>query len=697
MAMMAKMRSLAPAFILTVGGLFVLFMIISDSNVLQALGGGREQNIGVVNGEPITYQEFQKAVDQQIENQKQQNGQDLDDNQMEQLRSQVWDALVTQKVLAGLIKEYKLSVSDQEVKDVILGDNPPDFLKRNFIDSTGNFNRQLYEDAIYDTRNKAALVQAEELVRQTRLTQKLQSIILASVTVGEDEVMNKYIELNTKMAADYALFDINLIPDSTIKINDDDLKTYYDKNISNYKVQAQRKLKYVLFRNAPSAEDSQSVYKNLVNVKNSIDAGDTLGFEQLIKIYSEVPYSKDTVSVQNLTSQVVKAFNNNTLGVVVGPFIVPEGYVLYKYLGTTDSKEVIVRASHILINQFGSDEKNLEEANKIYFKLLAGEEFASLAKQYSQDPGSAQKGGDLGYFGKGMMVPEFETVCFTAKVGEVQKPVKTSYGYHIIQVTERSNKKYIVEKIVNKVKLSASTKDRNYNAANDFSYLANKNDFDSEAKLMNYKVQETTAFIEQAYSIPGLGANDRLIKFAFDNSLNTIGGPYKVTDGYVVVKISDVSNEKFRPLEELKNQLKPAVIREKKFEQLKTMAEDVYKKVGNDLSKVSEFNSKVMMKQTGEFSPSGNIQNIGRDYAFIDEALKADLNKVTQPVKGQKGYYLLKVTSRTQFNKTDYDQKASALRSSMLQEKRSKFLDKWIADLRKNADVVDNRYIFYRE
>lgn len=697
MAMMARMRSLAPAFILTVGGLFVLFMVISDSNVLEALGGGRQQNVGKVNGEPITYQEFQQALDQQIESQKKQTGEDLDENQIEQIRSQVWDALVTQKILAGLIKEYKLSVSDQEVRDIILGENPPEFLTRNFVDSAGNFNRQLYEDALFDPRNKEALVQAEELVRQSRLTQKLQSIILASVTVGEDEVKNRYLEQNTNIEADYALFDFNLIPETEIKVTDDDLKAYYDKNISNYKMLAQRKLKFVLFRNVPSAEDSQLVYKNLVNVKNTIAAGDTLGFEQLIKIYSELPYSKDTVSVQSLTSEIIKAFNNSSPGSVVGPFASQEGYVLYKYLGTVSSKDVIARASHILINQYGSDEKNLEEAEKIYQKLLAGGNFTMLARDFSQDPGSAQKGGDLGYFSKGMMVKEFEDACFNGKIGAIQKPVKTSYGYHIIKVTDRTDKKYVVEKIVNKVKQSASSRDRNYNLASDFAYLAKKNDFESEAKLMNYKVQETPPFTEQAFSIPSLGTNERLVKFAFENRLNTVSDPYKVGDGYVVVKISDVSNEKFRPFEEVKDQLKPIVTREKKFEKLKAIAEDAYKKINNDLSKVSTVNSKVIVQQTGNFTPAASVPNIGRDYAFINAVMKADLNKVTEPVEGQRGYYLIKVSKRTPFDKNAYAQQSSAIRNIMFQEKRSRFLDKWIADLKKNADIEDNRHLFYRD
>ena len=185
------------------------------------------------------------------------------------------------------------------------------------------------------------------------------------------------------------------------------------------------------------------------------------------------------------------------------------------------------------------------------------------------------KGGDLGYFNKGMMVKEFEDACFNGAVGVVQKPVKTNYGYHIIKVTDRSDSKYIVERIINQVKQSATSRDRNYNAASDFSFLAKKNDFDSEAKLLNYKVQETPLFNEQSVSVPSIGSNKRLVKFAFENELNTISDPFKVQAGYVVVQIIEVSNEKYRPFEELKEQLKPAVIKEKKFEKLKTIADNL--------------------------------------------------------------------------------------------------------------------------
>ena len=696
MAMMAKMRSLAPAFILTVGGLFVLFMVISDSNVLEALGGGgRTGIIGTVNGEDITYQEFQTALDQQLENQKRQTGQEPDETQIEQIREQVWDAVVTQKIFSQLIKEYGISVTDQEVKDAILGENPPDFLKQNFIDSLGNFNRQVYEQAIFDPQNKDALIQAEELVRQSKLTQKLQSMVLASVNVGEDEVKRRFTDQNTTIEADFAVIDVNQIKDADVKVTDEDLKAYYEKNINTYKVPPQRKLKFVMFKNAASAEDSQLVFKNLLNVKNTISGGDTLGFAQLVGIYSESPYSKDTLAVNMLTGEVVAVFNKSKVGDVVGPFATAQGYVLFKYFGAVKSNEVSVKASHILINQYGSDEKNLVEANKIYDKLISGADFSALAKEFSMDPGSGAKGGDLGYFGKGMMVKEFEDACFNGGVGVVQKPVKTNYGYHIIKVTDRADSRYIVERIVNQVKQSASSRDKNFEDADGFAFNAKKHGFDSEVELMKYQIQETPLFTEQTTSVPSIGQNKRLVKFAFENSLNTISDPFKVPAGYVVVMVSEVANEKFRPFEELKEQLKPAVIREKKFEKLKIIAENFSQKINGDLNKITSIDTTIKVQNTGSITPQSAVPGIGRDYAFLNTAMKLDLNKVSKPVKGIRGYYLIKVNKRSNFDKALFESQSPTLRNTMLQEKRSRFLNQWVSEIKETADIEDNRHLFY--
>jgi peptidyl-prolyl cis-trans isomerase D len=128
MGMMQKMRSLTPIFIIGVGGLFVLFMILSDSKVLEVLG--QDKNVvGYVNGEKITYEEYNRAVDNYREQYKAQTGVDIEEEQMDYLRDQIWDQLITQKLVEQQMKKMNIEVSDKEVDDYIFGPNPPEFFE----------------------------------------------------------------------------------------------------------------------------------------------------------------------------------------------------------------------------------------------------------------------------------------------------------------------------------------------------------------------------------------------------------------------------------------------------------------------------------------------------------------------------------------------------------------------------------------
>ncbi|MGE5796825.1 MAG: SurA N-terminal domain-containing protein, partial [Ignavibacteria bacterium] len=368
MGMMARMRSLAPAFIITVGALFVLFMVISDSNVLEALGGGRSNVIGKINGKEITYQEFNEAVDRQRESQKAQTGKDIDEENMDQVREQVWDAMVTQALLEEQMEKFGIAVSDSEITQTILSDNPPQFLKQNFIDSLGRFNRQLYEQAIFDPQNKAALVNAEDLVRQSKQGEKLQSMLLATLNIGDDEIRRSFINQNININVEYALISLEQFPDTSVKVSEEEMKDYYNKNSDQYKVPEMRKLKYILFSNKSSADDSLNIEKTLENVAGKFK-NDTLSFKELIDIYSAVPYSMDTISLAAIAPAAADLLYNSSKGDLVGPVAGNEGYILFHVADIIQSKDQAAKASHILINQFGSDEKNLAEATKIYNQL----------------------------------------------------------------------------------------------------------------------------------------------------------------------------------------------------------------------------------------------------------------------------------------------------------------------------------------
>jgi peptidyl-prolyl cis-trans isomerase D len=694
MGMMAKMRSLAPAFIITVGALFVLFMVISDSNVLEAIGGPTNY-IGSVNGVEISYQEFQSAVERQRETQKQQTGQDIPEEQYDQFREQVWESMVTQKLIEQEVQRLGITVNDEEVKDIILGDDPPAFLKQNFIDSLGNFNREMYEQAIFDPQNNQILLQAEEFVKQSRYSEKLQSLLEAGITVTQDELKRKFIEQNIFMNAQFALFANALYPDSVLNITDEDLREYYNNNPDKFKVNAQRKVKYVLFRNEPSSADSMLVVKNLENVKE-IAENDTSDFKYFVDIYSEQPFSVDTLSVSQLTSDAIKGLSNAQDGAIVGPFVSNKGgYELYHLEKTIPSGEKFVEASHILISQMGDDKANLAEANRIYEELMNGADFAEMAIEYSKDPGSGKNGGYLGWFGKGQMVKEFEEAAFSGRVGEIQKPVKTSFGYHIILVTDVSTKNYIVETIYNAVNESATTRDAKYTAANDFAYLAEKNGFEKEAELMNYSIQQTGSFTMKSQSIPGLGANKRLIIFAFENSLGTVSEVYKLPTGYVVAQISEVISEGLENFEDVQAKIRQLVVIEKQYEKSLALAQEVMKKAGNDLNKVKEIEPQAQVGTTGRFNTTTSIPNVGKDNAFIYTSLQMKVGETSEPVKGLKGYYVIHLNEKTPFDSTAFQNQLPTLRNNVFQEKKNAALSNWVTQIKEQADIVDNRYVFY--
>lgn len=693
MGMMAKMRNLAPAFIITVGGLFVLYMVISDSNVQEFIGA-RSNNVGSVNGREISYQEFNEFVDRAVENQKAQTGQDIPEEQMDQFRDQVWDALVTQILTEEQLDKFGIEISEQEIRDVILGENPPEFLKRNFIDSLGRFNREMYESALFDARNKEALLQAEEAVKQQLLSQKLQNMLFASITVSEGELKRKFIDQNIKMNAEFVLVDVNTIKDNEVKVSDDDLKKYYDENPDQFSVKDQRKIKFVLFAIEPSRKDSDLVFQTLKSVLDNAK-NDTSDFKFFVDGYSEAPYSRDTLSINQLPETFANLVSSISVGDLVGPIATPTGYALYKYFGTAPGSETVARASHILIASTGDDVKDLEEANKIYKQLTDGADFSALAKQLSKDPGSAQKGGDLGWFGKGQMVKEFEDACFNGPVNQIQKPVKTSYGYHIIKVIGRSNTRYISEKITMSIKPSGLTREEIYNQAKDFAYLAEKNNFENEAKLLDHPIQESQPFDSEAQVIPGVGYNKGIVKYSFENGLNTISPVFKTQAGYIVFKISDITKAGVKPFDIVKEEVKTLVTREKKFEKALSIANNILSKSNGNLNNAPQIYQQARFDTTGEFTPAGSIPKVGIEYNFAAVAYKSQLNKVVGPVKGQRGYYLMRVLSRVNFDQNNYTTQRTALRDNILQEKKSSYLNQWLESIKKNADVEDNRYLFY--
>lgn len=696
MGMMARMRSLAPWFIITVGGLFVIFMIFSDTR-MGGIFGKNEVVIGKIAGEDVTAQEFSTFVENFIKQQEAQTGRKIEEDQMDYVRDQCWNQLVAKKLIEKKLKDLNIVVTDDEIRDVILGANPPAQLAQQFIDSTGKFDRALYERTLRDPRAKDQLIVFENYYKKVLEQQKLENYLYASINIGEDEIRRQYEDTSIKMRADYVLFDISTIPDAEIKVSDDDLRNYYNKHMSDYKMDAQRKIKYVLFPRKATAQDSTRIREGLIKNIAKLQK-DTASLKNLISAYSDYPYSQDTITVTALPAQAKNVLINAKVNEFTNPVATSEGYTVFHLVARVKGKDPVVRASHILIRTGADDKAAKAKADDIYSQLQKGGNFAELAKKYSEDPGSAANGGDAGWGSKGSWVKEFEEAAFSGKIGVVQKPVKSSFGYHIVKVTDRSDDRFVVEKITNKIQPSTSTTAKITRSANDLVKLAKDGDFQKQAEMLKLNVVETPAFTEKPNFIPGVGYAQSLVRFAFDNSTGAVSDVYKIASGYIVAYVSSETKAGVKPFEELKETIKANVIKEKKLEKMMQMAADAKSKLGgnNDLKAITSFYPNLKADTTNEFSGSV-YPNVGRDFAFIHYCKTADLNKISGPVKGLRGAYLIKPTARTQFSQQDYSAQRNSIRDKVLQTKKGQFFNQWLTSLRDETKIVDERYKYYKQ
>ena len=697
MPIMTKMRDSMPVILIALVILFVVMIVFEWGMDYLGIKSGRHDYVGIIDGKKITYQEFSELVKRAAENQKKQTGQDPEEETIKDIRDQIWNSLIASTLVAKETQRAGITVSDQELVDWVKGDNPPQFLMQQFEDSTGKFNRAAYDQTINDPKNKEIMIQVETGLREQRLSEKMQSLIFAAVRVTPGEIQERFENQSTKLEAQYALFDPNrFFSDSAASVTDDDLKKYYNENQEEFNAKASRKLKYVLFGDQPSAKDSQDVLVEANNIIQQAKAG--IDFLELQKSYSETPTPPAYFKHGQLSQEKEDAVFGAAVGDVVGPVKDFTGYHVMKILEEKNGTDVFVHARHILLSVNGGDESAvMKQANELIARARKGEDFASLARQYSTEPSASTTGGDLGWFGKGKMVKAFEDVALKGKPGQILGPVKSQFGIHIIKIEGRDSREVKIADITLPIKTSQQTKDDAFQRAQDFAYVAKDGKLEKDAEGFGLQVRETPAF-PKGGMIPGVGFNDAISKFAFEKDLGDISEPYQLNGGVAVFKISEVKKEGIRPFDDVKSLLQPRVVRKKKMAMMNEAVAKLRSSMNDslDLSSLTASDARVTVQSTGQFSPTGTIPTIGRDNAFLGVAMTLPVQKISQPVEGERGYYLIKLLSKTPFDSTGFNMQKNILAAQMLQEKKQRIVNEWLANLKAKADIEDLRDTFYR-
>ncbi len=355
----------------------------------------------------------------------------------------------------------------------------------------------------------------------------------------------------------------------------------------------------------------------------------------------------------------------------------------------------------IALEPSASDKKEAEErANEAYNRAVKGEDFGELAKELSEGP-SAPKGGDLGYFAKNKMVKPFSDAAFAMKKGEISKPVETRFGFHVIKVFDKKKNKNGEEEvkashILIEVKPSEETKEKLQVKAEEFFASAEEDGIDKAAENMKYDVKETSKFLENSQYISGMGKQPALVSFAFENKVGAMPEPVKTEKGdFFISEISFAKGTHIEEFEEVKNRVKSAVSKEKKLAWSEKEAQKFVKDNTPDkYFKVAE-KTKLTVNENKGFKGNGSLKGIGKNEDNNKIIFETAVKSWTKPLKGNNGYYIANLISRTKPDMKKFDEEKESIRKTLTSRKENKHYREWYDEQKAEAHIIDNRAKFF--
>jgi peptidyl-prolyl cis-trans isomerase D len=722
--MLQRMRSLSPVIVAGVIIVFLVLMVIGDLNLPEIFNFGSgvtpKSVVGEIDGEKIIYSDFEErireAADQQRQQMKQQGQEDPEIDES-QLRDQVWNQMVSDILMRHEAKKAGVSVSKEELADIML-DNPPDYLKNSFKDSSGRFMRDQYiklitnpdsygdmipENAGVDkeaevAKFKKSVVQIEKSLLQQRLMENLQTVSGASSIVSPVFLRRKFDAENTTADMNYVFIEASKIQDKDVKVSDDEIAEYYNKNKEYYKQKPARKIKYINFPLAPSSSDTVRANKAVNEIGGELNK--YMDVAQRDSIFS-VLFLKNGGKEYPFT--LAKDIDPARMGFlsgmqdkqVLGPVNIGGAMTFLRLDARENGGDTIVRASHILVSFNANKDSAKSAAEAIAGRVRGGEDFAKVAMETSKDPGSAQKGGDLDFFSRGRMVPEFEKAAFSAAVGSIVGPIESQFGYHIIKVTDKKSERIKYSEIPITLTMSSATKKtllRDALSVKD--QLESGVNFDSLGKKLKKNVTESVFFDKNS---PILGSMD-ITQFAFNNNVGSVSKPMEMKYyGYVIVQVSDMREEGIKKLEDMKDEIKLKLVRTKKLDMIKSKAESVAKAVqsAGTLDAARTIDTTLTVRSAAQVKETAPVNGLGQDIVFVANALMQKVGSFSNAIRGEKGYFVVQLTALNKPDDSKFKTESEALRTKLTSSAKQSAFYTWLQAVRDKADIEDNRGKIY--
>ena len=711
MAAIGKIRSSGPTLVIVIG--LALFAFIAEEmfRSCEASKNEQRQQVGEVLGERVSVQQFQQLVDEYQEVIKMTQGRDnLSETELNQIKDQVWQSFVNDKILEKETKKLGLTVTDTEMQNLLREGTNPMLMQTPFVNQqTGRFDVTQLTKFLDDYKKSLSVPQLaeqyqavynywqfiEKNIRQALLAQKYQSLISACLISNPVSAKAAFAAQNQESDIQLASLAYNTVNDKDVQVSDADLKAKYNELKEAFKQTVEsRDICYVDFQVVASAADRAALLKTMEEAAEKLESG-AVPSEIVRRAQSQLPYLGVPVQKSALPRDIAQKIDSMSVGQVSKPFETAYDNTLnvVKFVGKTQLPDSV---EFRLIQCGGA---TLDDARKtadsVYTALKAGAPFDSIAKKYGQQ-GTKQWFTSQMYQNASSIDADTKAyidALHTLGVNEY-KNIEMTQGNVVMQVTQRKamTDMYDVAIIKHLIDFSKQTYSDAYNK---FSQYVSENktidQLEKNAEKYGFKVQERKDMVNSEHNVVGIRSTREAMKWIFDAKAGDVSPLYECgnNDHLLVVALTKVHPVGYRTVEDAKDMLAQEVIRDKKFDLLqkklagaKSIADA--EKAGAKIDSVKQitFAAPVFVQATGSSEPAlaGAVSTVN----------PGEFSKAV--VKGNGGAYLFQVLSRKDREGAAYDEKAQELQ---LQQRAQQAASRFMQELYQKANIKDNRYLFF--
>jgi len=698
--------------------LIIIIALALFSFVLSGLFDGNlfnktATNIGEVNGEPISREEFAQQVEfyRTRSNGRSTNSQNVNN---------AWNSLVREKIYQTQLEKSGIVVGEKDVWDALVGqismqNNPQ------FMNEIGLFDEEKLKEYIANLKDGAeeneqgaatwmSWINYEKSVKENLEQNTYNALIRAGLGRTLKEGENDYLFKNTSVDLDFVYVPFNSIPDSLVSVSNDEIEAYIKAHPKEYTVKESRDIKYVAFPVIATEEDEAEIRQELQGLiedrEEYSNAAKTMmqvrGFRSATDMGafnadhgSDTPFDALYYQKSALPKILADSLFDREPGYVYGPY---KDNGFYKLSKVTDVKQLpdSVKASHILIPFQGSAAadpavtQSSEEAQKMADSLMAvvkgdGSKFEQIARELSVDQVSAARGGDLGWFVYRTMVPEFRDYTFENETGDIGV-VQTRFGFHIIRIDDQKNKQKAVQVATFSRKIDPSEKTENevFERAETFSAdLSGGADMEELATAGNLLVQPVLGLEVFDDNVAQLGSQRQIVRWAFEEGtkVNDVRR-FDTENGYTVV-VLDKKNK--AGLSARGKNVRGILINKKKAALIKERS------TGETLDEIATQNNVRKQSAKAVSNASPVFGGAGRFVEIAGVVTALEENQLTRNIIGENGVAFALVTKRTPATELN---NYSGSRADLERTLKARSFQIYEA-IKENSDIEDNRPLFY--